>query len=112
MINGLLEFREERDEARMRLRTEIFRQTLDQSSRGRSVWRSFLAMGDQALHTSVGTPRSAKERWRDAYRDTRKRDREICKSISSITSQWMSTYVKCIVAPRKIDSLLGRPSGF
>jgi hypothetical protein len=112
MIAGYDVFRDERDGLRLQLRSEIARQTLDQSLRGRSVWKAFLGMGEQSLCTADGTPRTAREMWRDSYRIARKRDAAINKSIQAMTSAWVDVFVNQLVKPRKIDELLGRPSGF
>jgi hypothetical protein len=107
VISGYLWFCDERDSLRLQLRAEIQRQTVDESPRGRSVWKAFLGMGDQPLCTSDGTPRTAREIWRVSYRIARKRDAAINKSIAAMTSAWVDVYVKQIVKPRKIDELLG-----
>lgn len=111
MINGYSWFCDERDELRRQLRSEIYRQTLDQSMRGRSVWFAFLGMGDQALCTKDGTPRTAREMWRDSYRIARKRDAEVNRSIANMTRAWVDVYVKEITKPSRISALLGE-SGF
>lgn len=69
-------------------------------------------MGEQSLCTADGTPRSAKEMWLDAYRLARKRDASINKSIASMTAAWAEFFCNHIAQPRKIDTLLGRPSDF
>jgi hypothetical protein len=112
MIAGYLWFCDERDGLRLQLRSEIARQTLDESPRGRSVWKAFLGMGEQSLCTADGTPRTAREMWRDSYRIARKRDAAINKSIQSMTRAWLDFSVNNLVRPRKIGELLGRPSGF
>src|ERR1700743_1863266 len=106
MISGYEQFKEDRDEVRLRLRSEIYRQTIDQTLRGRSVWKAFRDMSDQPLFTDDGTPRTAREMWRATYRIPRKCDAAINKSIQDMTRQWVGVLANGLYKPRKIDELL------
>jgi hypothetical protein len=112
MINGYLEFREERDEARLRMREHIRSQTIDNSRRGESTRlaiQNIVAAKQSLLRYYQDSLASAsiRDAWKIAYRDQRIRDRTIRNVTSVFSTSLMKFALDRLFEPRKIDMLIG-----